>query len=126
MLPTKPEKTLNPRLEACTMVSQLARTALIASQRIAPNGSSDFNKLLRPVGEKIWPSLLTGLKRSNFQASAPGAKLMPPCATPENAESITAASRMGTIQRSTSTELQKKSGPLLSKLPVAATYSVLR
>ena len=76
--------------------------------------------LLRPTGEKIWPSLLAGLNRSNFKASAPGAKLMPPCANPRSRDASFAASRMGTIQRITSTELQKSSGPLLSKLPVEA------
>jgi len=46
---------------------------------------------------------------------------MPPWATPENTESITAANKMGPIQRITSTVLQKNKGPLLSKLPVLAT-----
>ena len=54
MLPTKPANTLSPRLEACTVVFQLARTELIAKPKNGcRTGSSDFNKLLRPTGEKI-------------------------------------------------------------------------
>src|ERR1700753_3095109 len=121
MAPRNPVKALNQRLEACTIVSQLVWIELIASQRMAANGSSDFNKLLSPRGEKSWPSLPAGLNRSNFKASAPGAKLKPPCASPANTESTIAVSRMGAIQRITSTELQKNSGPLLLKSLVEAT-----
>src|ERR1035438_6614295 len=84
--PSKFANGLNPRLDAWVIVSQCARTVLTVIQRMAPNGSSDFSRLLRPTGEQICPSLLAGLNRSNFKASAPGAKLTPPCANPVSNE----------------------------------------
>jgi len=60
---------------------------------------------------------VAGLNRSNFRASASGAKLIPPWANPVSKEIIMPAIRIGTIHRITSTALQNSIGPLFSISP---------
>src|SRR5579872_4571209 len=93
---------------------------------IAAKGSSDLRMVLRPAGEKICPSLLAGLKRSNLNDRASGAKTKPPWARPTKSDTARAVRVIGNTQRIASRLVQKSSGPLGEMESEEASSSVVR
>src|ERR1035441_166004 len=93
---------------------------------MAANGSRDFRVVLNPCIEKMFFIFAAELMRSGLISSASGAKTKPPCRYPTTSEATSADDKIGTTQRSVSTLVQKRSGPLASTGLLAASSEFLK